>query len=410
MRKEYDWNPIYNLLMEIKDLYMKKYDRECYNLSTWIEKINIEKYNEIFELLQVNQHNEMALIRYGLQDMQEGLWTDKNSIYRECRSIVVDLKNEEIVLCPFRKFFNLNEVEENSIENITKKIKEARSIEITDKLDGSMQNARYYKDEFIMSGSMALDLNKSWRLSEGYNMLSENHKLMLKKHSNYTFIFEYISLKDAHVVLYDKEQEGLYLIGMRDVYTGEQLSYNQIKMYANTYKVAVTQIEKKSFNEVVNLTKQYKSHEKEGWVVNIDGHLIKVKCDDYVHLHRLLDKLSSVNVIIQNIADDKYDDMISKVPVNYRERVERIANVIIDYKEQCIKDINKYYEQAPKDNKKAFMIWVDTNCPMNISGYIKSKYLNKDFNVLKKNSTGYKKLKDLGIYESYSALFSDLEL
>lgn len=405
----FEWNEPFQLVMKIKDDYKNEYGLDTLDFNTWLEKLNKQEYNNVFDCLQINQNHEFLLIRYDIADMQESMWTNENSIYRECRSVVIDLDKEQLVLTPFRKFFNLNEVSENNINIIIEKIKNAKTVEFTDKLDGSMQSVRYYNDDYFMAGSMALDSEKSWRLQHGYGMLTDNHKRMIKENPQYTFIFEYISLKDAHVVLYKKEQEGLYLIGMRNVFTGEELSYKELRGYSKRYDVAMVKIENVTLDQVLKDMKKYKSSEKEGWVLNIEGHKIKIKCDDYVHLHRLLDRVSSINVIIQNIADDKYDDMISKIPDIYKDRVHQIANKIFTYKKNVEEQINEYFSKAPKSNTKEFMIWIDGNCPKEISGYVKSKYLNKSFNVLKKGLNGYKKLKDLGISDSYSALFTDLE-
>ena len=40
---------------------------------------------------------------------------------------------EELVLTPFKKFFNLNEVEENSIENIEKEIIKCERFEVSER-------------------------------------------------------------------------------------------------------------------------------------------------------------------------------------------------------------------------------------------------------------------------------------
>lgn len=410
MRNMYNWNPVYNLVMKIKDDYISTFKDNEGLFENWIIKLNKKEYNNIFESLQVNQDDNILLIRYGLAEMQRGMWEDKNSIYRECRSIVIDLEREEIVLTPFRKFFNLNEVEENNLDNIYEEIKKAEGFEITNKLDGSMQSARYYNGQIFMAGSMAINKENSWRLADGYSMLSENHKIMIRENSNITFIFEYISLKDAHVVLYNKSEEGLYLIGARDITTGGQWSYKTLNACANYYKVPITNMESKTIDEVLVEMKSLKSHEKEGWVINIDGHMIKIKCDDYVHLHRLLDKFSSVNVIIENVAEDRIDDMLSKVPEGYKGKVVKIANIIIDYKEKMTNLVYEYYDDAPKENKKDFMIWIDTNCPLEIRGCVKNIYLNREFNVLKGRCNNYKKLNELGLVKNHSELFDMLEV
>jgi hypothetical protein len=76
-------------------------------------------------------------------------WDLYDGFYKECRSIVIDVKNEDIALSPFRKFRNINECEENSLENITRLMQSAKCIEFTNKLDGSMQSARYYNNQII---------------------------------------------------------------------------------------------------------------------------------------------------------------------------------------------------------------------------------------------------------------------
>ena len=74
----------------------------------------------------------------------------------------------KIVLCPFAKFFNINELEETSLENIQSRVDNAKTVEISNKLDGSMQSATWYNGQIIMAGSQSIDPNMSWRLQDGY--------------------------------------------------------------------------------------------------------------------------------------------------------------------------------------------------------------------------------------------------
>ena len=226
---------------------------------------------------------------------------------------------------------------------------------------------------------------------------------MLYENQDFTFIFEYISLKDAHVVMYDKAQEGLYLIGMRNIYTGEELYYDDVKVYAEKYNVLMTQIENITLEKVLEDMKTYKSNEKEGWVMNVDGHRIKIKCDDYIQLHRLLDYVSSINVIIRSIADGYFDDLIAKVPKNYVGRIRFVASRIYEFVKNTNDECRRYYKLVPKDSQKDFMIWVDKNVKKEYNGYVKNIYYGKEFNVLKRRDNSYKKLSDLGITADYSA-------
>ena len=111
-----------------------------------------------------------------------------------------------------KKFMNLNQNEEYSLDNvqqrINKAVKEHKPVEITTKLDGSMQCANFYEGNFIMTGAQAVSKENSWRLTDGYDMLMQNKfmQTMIRENPLLTFIFDYISLKDAHVVKYTKDK------------------------------------------------------------------------------------------------------------------------------------------------------------------------------------------------------------
>ncbi|MEC0667406.1 RNA ligase [Priestia flexa] len=396
------WNPVLQLVTEIKRKYVASFGLDTYDFKTWIAKLGKQEYHDIFDCLHINQKDEFMLIRYDLTEVQQQMWEDPNSIYRECRSVVIDVKREELVLTPFRKFFNLNEVEENQLERIAEKFRSAQTVEVANKLDGSMQNARWYDGQLFVAGSMALDARDSWRLAEGYAMLTESYVRMIQSRPDLTFIFEYISKKDAHVVVYEEKNEGMHLIGARSVETGEHLPYYKLIDLASAYEIKVVDLERKKLEQLLVDMKQMKSNEKEGWVINVDAHYVKVKCDDYVNIHRLLDRVSSVNVIIEAIANETFDDLVSKVPDSYKERVNNVANLIFTYLKKMKEQINEWYAKAPKKTQKEFMIWVEQNVPQHIKPYVRSEYLGVEYNLLKKGKLGYKKMSELGYREFVS--------
>lgn len=94
------------------------------------------------------------------------------------------------------------------------------------------------------------------------------------------------------------------------------------------------------------------SDEAEGFVINIDGYKVKIKYNDYVNIHKAISKLSSINLIIRSIADNRYDDLLSKLPVAYHENVKRVASIVFNYIKETENKINEYYNSAPKENKK----------------------------------------------------------
>ena len=438
------WNPVLNIIIEIKNAYLKRFGYITYESVTgyldksetcverWVRELNeidsmylnekdamrYAMYKDMFHCLEVNQFDSLILVRYGqCSNIYDGetensgidFWERYNGFYRECRSVVIDVKNETLILTPFAKFFNINELDETSIENIRKRIVSAECIEFSDKLDGSMQSARYVDDRIIMAGSQAIDPNKSWRLEDGYRIIYANpaYEEMLRKNNLYTFIFEYISMRDAHVVKYDKSQEGLYLIGIRNVNTGEECDYETVLRIANMYHIPTTKLFDKTLDQLMNELDSKSSDEAEGFVINIDGYRVKLKYNDYVYIHKALSKLPSVNLIIRSIADDTYDDMLAKLPVAYHDGVKKVAAIVVDYIKRTEATIDSYFTAAPKHDKKEFMKWCDINVPKEYRGYVRERYLGNKINVIKKGfgpCAKYKKLKDMGI-DDYLSVF-----
>lgn len=431
------WNPVLNKFIEIKNEYKRRlgyityYYKEGYTnesetcLERWVSELNgiepfnqYKEYEDLLSCLELNQHENMLLIRYGrysniydgeVEASGEDLWDRYDGFYRECRSIVIDVENECIILSPFVKFFNINELEETSLENIQRRISNAKTIEFSDKLDGSMQSARWYNNRIIMAGSQAINPDNSWRLQDGYRMINElpGYKEMLMEYPECTFIFEYISLKDAHVVKYTKEQEGLYLIGIRRVDDGEEYNYRTVLEFAKVFNIPTTKIFDKTIEQVMEELDDKSSDEAEGFVINIDGYKVKLKYNDYVHIHKALSKLSSVNLIIRSIADDKYDDLLAKLPVAYHEQVKKVATIVVNYIDKTEKIISEYYNSAPKNNKKEFMIYVSENVPREYQGYCRELYFGNNINVIKSGNDKcphYKRLKDMGV-DDYAKIF-----
>lgn len=412
------WNPVLNIVAEIKEKYLQWFDvqnkkhQELFgapygwyelDLKHWIEVLNDEEINKFFAPLQINQHEYFVLIRYATLFEISEMWEDSNSPYRECRSVVIDLEKMELVSVPFKKFFNIGQVSETMEDVVAEKIKNAKSVEVSDKLDGSMQHGSWYNNRIYLFGSQSLDPNNSWRLQMGYDMLTDNQKDMIKENPHLTFIFEMISPENPHVVQY--KEEGLYLIGVRDKRNGNQFSYyNLVDKFSNRYDVPMTTIESKDFEELMEESKTIQAHEKEGWVINVDGELIKIKGEDYVLMHRTLDKIAAPNVIIQSIADGTYDDVITKVPIAYRQKAEKLKNLVATYIINLNEEVMKYYQLAPKTDKRSFMIYVNDNVPQELKAYVRNKYLRNQFNYLKSQTGSYKNLKDLGLTKAYEEI------
>lgn len=259
-------------------------------------------------------------------------------LLRECRSFVLDIRNFEVVSLPFYKFMNMNEAEDYTYEAVMQRLKCAKVVEYTDKLDGSFiqitklkKKYDFYGYEDLLTSSKnirdTLIVTGARKWYEGH----VNYKEMVRSYPGFTFMFEWISMDDTHIVYYTKEQVGLYLIGARNKSTGELLNYEQIKEIANKFNVMSTKMYDLTFESMVDTLSKFKAAEKEGYVVNIDGFLLKMKCTDYLEMVCLLKENGHGNAVLRAISNNSIDELMSMLPKEYHERVKEVAEQAYAY-------------------------------------------------------------------------------
>ena len=379
--------------------------QECFNgtyPSRFYKNPDVEGLLKIFRPLHIVNYKNFVLFKYKnfieLSDMGYGsdFFDLYGGLYRECRSVVIDLESMELALAPQKKFFNINENSENEQDKIIKMVEKAKKVEFSDKLDGSNENFRWSTklNKIIGSSASALDRTESWRLDEGYKYIEANsgYTNMMKAYPDYTFMFEYISPKNQVVVYYPPEKAGLYLFGMRNIKTGEEKTYEEVISIGKNFGVPTTEIFDTNLNELFNSLDDYKANDKEGWVIRIikeNGELFKakLKINDYVLMHRAISKIISPNTVIQSICDNKYDDFLSKVPVSFRESVEQIKDKVSFYNSLMNKKLKEYIELAKKDgvytgDAKIFVEWCNQNVSKIFVPFCIAVYKNKFYDFI----------------------------
>lgn len=417
-KKEFLWHPLYEYVMTVKRKYIQSYTLlnnepcpENYNFNDWLNRVfeaweNItpklnEKLSKIFDPLQITCYDHYVLFKYkGFIELSDdydlgSFFELYNGLYRECRSCVFDIKNDEIALASLAKFKNYGEDDGDwSPKNIRSKYNFAHSIFITNKLDGSYQQYRYIADEdrILGSGSQALDPVESWRLAAGYKLLSDGQKELIKDYPDYTFIFEYISPKNPIVVKYDESQEGLYLLAARDVKDGKEVSFDILSDMAEEYDSKITQwYYTATLFSVLADTDNYLSSEKEGWVVDmVDGHKnhfrCKIKTESYLMMHKILPRKVSPNAVVQAIHENILDDFLANVPEAYKEIINDYKNNVLLYLKLMQKRIDFYLQNMNKfslDSRKEKMLWIQNNPPKIFRSYLRNEVLGEKNDFLK---------------------------
>lgn len=241
------------------------------------------------------------------------------NIRRECRGIIFDSETGDIIRRPFHKFFNVNEREETQDHVIDL----SRDHGILEKLDGSMIAP------FIVNGQMV------WGTKMGATEVAKPVEEFVKNNPQYeqlamhllpmklTPIFEWCSRKQRIVMDYPEDQ--LVLTAVRHMDTGAYVSYNVMKYLTESLagiplvRQYDSQTDMKSFLEYVrNL------EDLEGFVVRFwDGHMIKLKCDWYVQIHKAKEAILQDRNIVELILDNNLDDVKAHLPQEDRDRLTR---------------------------------------------------------------------------------------
>ena len=425
-------HPLLRYIKEVKALYAYKHNPvQDWNFKHWLEYLSEQAEKayivslldllKVFEPLDMTVDNEYVLFHYkGFIDLSDMGYSEAtffylyDGLYRECRSCVFDVKKEEIVLASLPKWKNYNEDAFDWSEKVIReKYISAQKIWITNKMDGSYQQFRYITNSddsgtIFGSGSQAISLNESWRLKEGFGLLTDSQKQMIKDYPDYTFIFEFISTKNAIVVHYTEEQEGMYLISVRSCVDGTEMDFDTVRSIAALYDSKMVEYyDSENLDSLLAQVDNFSSDEKEGWVLrmrdeNGNDFRVKIKCTDYVLLHRVISKRISPNAVIEALAYDKYDDFYSKVPDAFKDIVKGFYLETVNYvNTRTAAAMNWYYQMMEelKDQLKNYpenyinklkMVWISENVPKCIASDVRNMVNEKETQYLIRRGSPYR--------------------
>lgn len=377
-------------IIELKEKYSAKvgdiqyfYDdgRAC--VFHWAEELGEPLYLDILKNLNARQYGDYIIFKYlknevifSREDISYStFWNLYDGVYRDCRGITIDVKNECLVTRPFSKFFNINEMPETQENIIKEKYAKARKAEFSEKLDGSLIITRYYNNDiYVSSSGMADDDNIVVKFAKKIINNDCNYSNLIKDYGDYTLMFESISLNDTHIVVYTPDEQGLYLVGMRNVETGEYVMYSDLIEIAHKYNVKTTSKYDVDLDGIAALRKKFKASEKEGFVLNIDNFLVKLKCDDYILLHRVARTNCSKNNIVKAVYYDSIDDVRANVPKEYLPVLEDTLRNIYHYCSLMEEAENKYFNSAPSMDRVKFFTWLK-KVPSYLQRYLSHRYI-----------------------------------
>jgi len=210
----------------------------------------------------------------------------------------------------------------------------------------------------------------TWGSKAGVTFLTSQIEEFVKDHpqyanfadwnikSGYTPIFEWCSRKNRIVI--DHPKDRLVLIAVRNNKTGEYVSYSDMKFIADLNKIDIV---KQYEGTVANMQQLYETVKNmsgiEGFVIRFaDGHMVKMKCDEYCIYHKAKDDFIREKNIISMIVNNQVDDFLPLLQKEDREKLQEFIKIFWFNINQTIVDIIEllYDIQEKKMTRKDFAL------------------------------------------------------
>jgi RNA ligase len=271
------------------------------------------------------------------------------AIRRELRGIIFD-KNGHILSRRLHKFFNVNERNETLMQHIDF----SEPHVILEKLDGSMITPFFIGDQL------------RWGTKMGLTDVAKPVENFVAKHIRYsdfareviaenmTPIFEWCSRSQRIVIDYSIDR--LVLIAIRNNVTGEYVGYDEMVNWSHKFLVECVKTYPGTAESMKHLIDSVRDKEGiEGYVLRFDdGHMIKIKGDWYVRIHKIKDAILHEKNLLDLIINEKIDDAKPFMLELDRERVEEFEKKFwkgIDDTIYIYEDMFRRFQHTYKDKK-----------------------------------------------------------
>jgi len=353
----------------------------------------LEKYYEDGLLIkQTHPTKDLTIWNYSQKVQYEKLWDD---ITLQCRGLVTNSKGQ-IVARPFKKFFNLEEMDSPP----------SGEFKVYEKMDGSLGILFYYEEELTDERRYNIWFNNNyetgmerffdpnnlpdfdnsyyeptpktkgeWILAtrgsftspqaiKGKEILDKKYDVSSLRKDN-TYLFEII-FKENRIVVNYGDDEKLVLLGAIHTETGNEVPDSSLFfMQEGDWELVMTY---KTWGEGYDLLKKEIQKDREGYVIKFkNGFRMKIKGDEYVRLHKILTNISNRD-IWEYLKDNKpFDELLEKVPDEFNEWVK---TTVRDLKYACYQlrepagklhdrfRYGKFNDRDPEPSKKEFAEFV----------------------------------------------------
>ena len=279
-----------------------------------------------------------------------------NPYQKECRGLLF-YKDGTIMSRRLHKFFNINEREESLIENLDL----SKPHWILEKLDGSMITHVFSNGKWTWGSKAGVtfltpQIEEFVSKNNRYRIFMED--MVDMKYISLTPIFEWCTRKNRIVIDYPVDR--LVLIALRDNITGQYADYNELVNIGEIYGIEVVKQYEGSVANMQQLHETVKGMSGiEGFVIRFaDGHMVKMKCDEYCMYHKAKDDFIREKNIISMIVNNQVDDFLPLLQKEDRQKLLEFCQNFNDEINKSVSDIIEMFMniKASKMTRKEFAL------------------------------------------------------
>ncbi len=276
---------------------------------------------------------------------------------RECRGLIFDTATGELISRPYHKFFNVGERDETQFDKINWNMPHV----ILEKLDGSMIRPIPTPEGFRLgtkAGITDVAMNAEYFIADKHNYAEFIHTMI---YNMMTPMFEWCSRSNRIVIDYPEDK--LVLTGVRSIVDGTYLSYKKLVELSQLFEIPVVKSLQSQEDATVVDDELIENIRKwdggEGVVIRFEnGHMVKVKADEYILRHRSKEQINSEKNIIQVILNDAVDDMIPLLTEDDATRLRKFQTEFWSAVDEVAQDLTTIFEGGDKmyPDKKEFAV------------------------------------------------------
>jgi RNA ligase len=315
---------------------------------------------EAFEVLVKDGYLKRAekgdLVLYGYTDKTtfERAWQTKYT--RDARGIILNKNTGEVVAKTFKKFFNLNEMEETQLKNLPNE-----QYEVFEKYDGSMGTAFFHDNDWHMATRGSFTSEQALR---GLAILNKNYNIS-RLDPNCTYLVEIIYPENKIIVDYG-DKEMLVLLGVFHVPTGDELSFQTVRCIAQVTGMPCAVQYFHTIEQMIELQKTMPKDE-EGFVVRFESGLrVKIKGEEYMKIAKMISQMSPIS-FWESMENGKVKkDYLQQLPEEFRKEYEPMVERLESLYEKTL------FEIATEQTKLPITELKDRNDRKNLGLYLSS--------------------------------------